>query len=147
MNAYVIVGVVLGEKIGCGKACMLIQFCCYKNETQRPFASFQDTSDTTTNPIIHYDGGNATNIEDRERLAVGKDVGASNLRQCLSAAASLAKVDSFIGLLLYFPAGNSFVSAILVWSDHVSAAPQDWIRVTQEPLQRHGRVGDDVGHS
>ena len=41
----------------------------------------------------------------------------------LSAAASLDKVDSFIGLLLYFPVANSFVSVVSVSIDCESAAP------------------------
>ena len=57
----------------------------------------------------------------------------------LSAAASLDKVDSFIGLLLYFPVANLFVSVVLVSISCESAVLRDCNCVKQEPSQRHGR--------
>ena len=110
-----------------------------KNEAPRPFTMMDDTNDTTTNPLLYCYVEEATNIVERERLAVGKDVGASKSRRFLSMAPSLAKVTFLIGLLLYLSVANSFVSVALVSISCESAALRDCICVKQEPSQRHGR--------
>ena len=134
--------VFLCEKIGREKACALIQILTLHNN--QPFSSFhqvsiQSTQQPTQSYIVTLEMRRILRIESNWRL--GKTSAQVICDSILSAAASLDKVASFIGLLLYFAKSNLFVSNVLVSYDSASAVPRDFVCDAQEPLQHHHHGG------